>query len=140
MITLVPISSLKAKDLEGTQIPIELLALQVHKVPWTSYVGKNAQGETVGACCFKSPPADTGAVEIAYITFPQFEGKGCALEMAKGLVEIARLSKEVTSVLAHTLPEENASTTICRKVGFRFVGEMNDEEDGAIWKWSNELT
>jgi RimJ/RimL family protein N-acetyltransferase len=42
---------------------------------------------------------------------------------------------EVRVVRAHTLPEENASTRVLAKCGFRQVGEMVDPEDGLVWRW-----
>lgn len=38
----------------------------------------------VGTCAFRSPPR-SGEVEIAYFTFPEFEGRGFTTEMARHL-------------------------------------------------------
>lgn len=45
-------------------------------------------GVAVGTCGFKSSP-DQGRVEIAYFTFPDFEGRGLATAMAGELLAIA---------------------------------------------------
>jgi hypothetical protein len=37
--------------------------------------------------------------------------------------------------IAHTLPEENASTRALRRNGFLFAGEVMDPEDGLVWRW-----
>jgi RimJ/RimL family protein N-acetyltransferase len=48
---------------------------------WGSYLAYD--GETpVGTCAFKTAPNAEGAVEIAYFTFPAFEGRGFATTMA----------------------------------------------------------
>jgi ribosomal-protein-alanine N-acetyltransferase len=44
--------------------------------PWICYMAME-NGVAVGTCGFKSPPSN-GRVEIAYFTFPPFEGKGIA--------------------------------------------------------------
>ncbi|MGB9156079.1 MAG: GNAT family N-acetyltransferase, partial [Chthoniobacterales bacterium] len=43
----------------------------------------------VGTCAFRSPPR-SGGVEIAYFTFPEFEGRGFATETARHLIQIAK--------------------------------------------------
>jgi hypothetical protein len=30
---------------------------------------------------------------------------------------------------------ENASTRICKRLGLEFKGEVNDPEDGWVWRW-----
>jgi GNAT superfamily N-acetyltransferase len=94
----------------------------------------------VGTCGFKAPPDDDGVVEIAYFTFPDFEGRGCGSAMAIGLVERARRAVGVRRLRAHTLPERNASTRILEKAGFDFLGEVIDPEDGPVWRWERMST
>lgn len=103
-------------------------------VPWVGYLAV-IDGKCVGTCAFTGPP-ENGEVELAYFTFPAEEGKGIGTAMARKLVNIALQSrgKEI-SVIAHTLPLENASTRILKKVGFRYAGEILHEEDGKVWKW-----
>lgn len=36
---------------------------------------------------------------------------------------------------SQTLPEENASTSILKKLGFRLVGTVEHPEDGPVWEW-----
>jgi RimJ/RimL family protein N-acetyltransferase len=55
--------------------------------------------------------------------------------MAGKLVEAASRSPEVKRIIAHTLPEPNASTRVLEKVGMSFVGEVFDPEDGRVWQW-----
>ncbi len=91
--------------------------------------------EVVGSCAFKGPPTDEGVVEIAYFTYPGSEGRGYATEMARKLVELASGSAEVRRIIAHTLPETNASTRVLQKVGMTFDREVMDPEDGLVWRW-----
>jgi GNAT superfamily N-acetyltransferase len=71
--------------------------------PWIGYFA--LRGSTVlGTCSFKSPPVKN-RVEIAYFTFPEFEGTGVATTMARALLEIARNSGQDLVVAAQTLAE-----------------------------------
>ena len=57
---------------------------------WFGYLVMEGESQQiVGICSFKGPPVD-GALEIAYFTFPGFEGRGIGTEMARFLVERAR--------------------------------------------------
>jgi ribosomal-protein-alanine N-acetyltransferase len=95
--------------------------------------------EVVGSCAFKTPPSDDGVAETAYFTYPGFEGRGYATTMARELVELASKSAAVRRVIAHTLPEKNASTRVLERVGMTFVGEVMDPEDGRVWRWQVEV-
>ena len=41
----------------------------------------------------------------------------------------------MSAVVAHTLAETNASNTVLRKVGMSFVGEIDNQEVGKVWRW-----
>ncbi len=100
--------------------------------PWIGYVARDPDsGSLVGFCSFKDQPHE-GQVEIAYFTFPEHEGQGYGLAMAAALVRIASQEPSVTRVLAHTLPERNASTCILSRLGFEFAGPVTDPEDGTV--------
>lgn len=101
--------------------------------PWIGYVGLN-DGVPVGVCGYKSQPVG-GRVEIAYATAPGHEGKGVATALARELVRIAQQEDRSLTVFAQTLPEENASTSILKKLGFRFVRSVDHPEDGLVWEW-----
>jgi len=88
----------------------------------------------VGQCGFKGPP-ENGAVEIAYGVDPERQGKGYATEAAAALTNFAFTDDRVSVVRAHTLPEQNASTRVLTKCGFRRIGEVIDPEDGPVWRW-----
>jgi len=103
--------------------------------PWTGYLVVDEEGIVVGSGGFKGNPGAGGEVEIAYFTFPDLEGRGIANATARELVEIAEGSGQVRVILAHTLPERNASCRILERNGFALVGEVIDPEDGPVWRW-----
>lgn len=106
--------------------------------PWIGYLAVHrATGEIVGSCSFVGPPSN-GSVEIAYFTFPPFEGKGFASAMAVELVSISRASESSTKVHAFTLPDENPSTRILRRLGFERAGTARDDDAGDVWRWQLE--
>lgn len=101
--------------------------------PWCAYFALD-NNEVVGTCAFKKPPTE-GKVEIAYYTFPDFEGKGVATKMAQMLIQIAAATDSSVLVTAQTLPENNPSTSILRKLGFVNTRTVNHPEDGDVWEW-----
>ena len=101
--------------------------------PWVGYLAV-AGGRPVGTCGFKSPPRD-GRVEIAYFTFPEWEGRGCASAMAAALVDVARRCGPTVLIAAQTLPERNASHRVLEKLGFLHVATLDHPEDGTVWEW-----
>jgi len=107
---------------------------------WGGYLAVDAATrEVVGSCAFKGAPDAAGAVEIAYFTFPAFERHGFATAMARALERHATASHRVRVLVAHTLPEENASTRVLRKLGFARAGEASDPEVGRVWRWERRL-
>lgn len=105
--------------------------------PWIGYLAIDADsGDLVGSCSFiVGDPG--GSVEIAYFTFPPFEGEGVATAMAGKLLAIATEAGQ-SDLHAFTLPEENASTAVLEKHGFARVGEAMDEDAGAVSRWERE--
>ena len=101
--------------------------------PWVGYLAVENEA-VVGTCAFRSPPRN-GEVEIAYFTFPDFEGRGLATKMARHLIEIAQAAAPDITIFAFTLPEKNASNRILQKLGFGFAGETRDEDDRVVWRW-----
>jgi len=89
----------------------------------------------MGTGGYKGPPDASGMVEIAYGVAPAFQGRGYATEIARALCAYALESDLVQLLRAHTLPEPNASTRVLKKNGFEFVGEVDDPEDGRVWRW-----
>jgi [ribosomal protein S5]-alanine N-acetyltransferase len=116
---------------------LELLTRDPRPDPWGSYLA-DAGGATVGVCAFKAAPDREGAVEIAYMTFPAYEGRGFATAMAAALVEVADAGGAAMAI-AHTLPKENASCRALRRNGFGHAGEVMDPEDGLVWRWEKRL-
>ncbi len=107
--------------------------------PWISYLMVDAEsGQVVGVCSFVDAPAD-GTVEIAYYTFPPYEGAGYATAAALALAALAESSPLVETVMARTLMEPNASTRVLTKCGFALMGEVTVPEDGAVWQWERPV-
>ena len=101
--------------------------------PWVGYLAMQ-ELQVVGTCAFSAAPKD-GRVEIAYFTFPEFEGRGIATLMARKLIEITHASDEHLIVFAQTLPVVNASNSILKRLGFKFAGEVSHPEEGIVWEW-----
>ena len=104
-----------------------------YQPPWVGYLAIE-HGTCVGTCGFKSPPQNN-RVEIAYFTFPEYESRGVATRMAAELIRLALDKMPAVIITAQTLPEENASTSVLKKLRFRLVGALEHPEDGRVWEW-----
>lgn len=110
--------------------------------PWGTYLGVDPDtNQVVGTCGFRDAPRN-GRVEIAFWTFPPFEGLGWATAMARELVALAHERPEVRVVIAHTLPERDSASSVLRANGLRYVGAVRRDApggDGAVrgrvWRW-----
>ena len=117
--------------------PLTKMLGEEQRPPWCSYAVRR-NGPLVGVAGFKDGPSDTKEVEIGYLTFRTTEGQGVASAAAAELVDIAR-GAGARTVTAHTLPEENASTAVLKRNGFAFAGEVDDPNDGKVWRWERQL-
>ena len=102
-------------------------------LPWIGYVAV-AEGCPVGGGAFKGPPLG-GKVEIAYYSVPEREGRGYATAIGRELIQIAKTADPMVLITAQTLPEQNASTSVLKKLGFFLAGTATDPDVGAVWEW-----
>ena len=101
--------------------------------PWIGYLAFDTMdGNVVGSCSFIS---HEGAIEIAYFTFPPFEGRGYATAMAGALVDLAMRQAEPPRLLAFTLSAPGPSSRILEGLGFNRAGTSIDHEAGEVWAW-----
>jgi ribosomal-protein-alanine N-acetyltransferase len=128
-----PLSNLPEAAVEAGNAYISLYRSAGYRPPWVGYFAL-IDGICIGSCGFKSPP-ENNRVEIAYFTFPAYESKGIATQMAKALVKIAVKAVPGIVVAAQTLPREGPSTKILRKLGFKNVATLQHPEDGPVWEW-----
>jgi RimJ/RimL family protein N-acetyltransferase len=92
-----------------------------------------ADGALVGLGGFKGPPVE-GTVEIGYGIAPAYRRRGLATEAAARLTSMAASGGAVT-VQAHTLAQDNASTRVLARLGFQRAAEVDDPDDGPLWRW-----
>ncbi len=89
--------------------------------------------ELVGWGGFKGPPAG-GTVELGYEIAEDRRGRGLATAALRAMLAEAFADERVTAVIAHTLPERNASNHVLRKVGFRYAGEALEDGE-VVWRF-----
>ena len=102
---------------------------------WAYLLIHRIDQKLIGGAGYKGPPGKRGMVEIGYGIAPEYREKGYATEAAKALIEHAFTFKEVKIIYAHTLAEKNASGSILKKLGFVFMEEVLDPEDGRLSRW-----
>lgn len=105
-------------------------------MPWVGYFVVR-EDQIVGSCSFVGQPQQ-GRVEIAYYTFPAFEGQGIASFACSSLISIAYQADPEVTITAKTAPEHNASTKILENHQFTFSGIVQDEEIGDAWLWIHQ--
>lgn len=103
---------------------------------WTHLFIHSRDNALIGMGGFKGQADEDGIVEIGYSIAPGYRERGLATEAARGMIEYAFSHPHVTEVIAHTLPETNPSTRVLRKAGMKFTGEIQDPDDGPVWRWS----
>lgn len=102
---------------------------------WTYLPILKSENILIGSGGYKGKPTNEGEIEIGYEITPEFRNQGLATELAKALVENAFEFDQVKLISAHTLGEFNPSTKVLLKCGFEKVEELNDPDEGIIWKW-----
>ena len=122
---------------EAAAETIAILTEYPRPARWGCYLARVGD-DVVGIGAFKAAPDAEGTVEIAYRTFPAFEGRGYATAIVAELITLAR-SGGAKVAIAHTLPLLNPSARSLRRNGFIQADAFNDPEDGPVWYWEREL-
>lgn len=93
----------------------------------------------IGSVGFREPPDEAagiaGIVEIGYGIVPAYHRRGYATEAVGAVVAWAFASGRVCLIRAHTVATNTASTRVLAKCGFAPVGEVEDPDDGLVWRW-----
>jgi RimJ/RimL family protein N-acetyltransferase len=105
---------------------------------WMYFIIQGLDARVAGTCGFKGKPTLEGSVEIGYEVAERYQNQGIATEAAAALVKKAFSHPEVTNVIAHTLPEENASVQVLRHLSFELDGTATDDEVGSVWRWRKQ--
>lgn len=122
--------------IEALQYSLDKLLENESEHGWWTYLPIHKQdNKLIGCGGYQGKPTNEGTVEIGYEITADYRNRGLATEMAKGLVEHAFREKEVKSIIAHTLGQNNPSTRVLAKCGFVKIEEIQDPNEGLIWKW-----
>lgn len=97
----------------------------------------DVDGALVGNGGWKGPPVN-GAAELGYAVSESRRGRGIATSVVRQLLDQAS-ERGLTRVIADTLPETSASTTVLLRCGFVREGEVVDLEEGAVWRWETTV-
>lgn len=102
--------------------------------PWCSYLFLNFEGtKIIGNGGFISAPKNS-EVEIGFEIAPEYQNIGYATEAATEMLSFA-LINGAKSVIAHTLAKENASVSVLKNIGMKYVKDVPNEELGKVWLW-----
>ncbi len=105
-----------------------------HQVGWFGWyalavVGVEGLPVLVGSGGFKGPP-QAGTVESGYSVLPQYQGKGYATDMVRGLVRWALTHAGVDRIVAETGESNPASVRVLLKAGF--VPDARASREGSL--------
>ena len=121
---------------EALQYALNKLSESDDEKGWWTYLPIHKQDNAlIGSGGYQGKPTAEGTVEIGYEIKADYRGLGLATEMTTGLVENAFRDERVNTVVAHTLGHENPSTRVLSKCGFTKIEEIDDPDEGVIWKW-----
>ncbi len=120
---------------EALYVTRDALAASPGSTPWGARLFVSGEPpELVGWGGFKGVP-EGGVVEIGYEIAESRRGRGLATAAARAMIAEAFADEQVTRVVAHTLPERNASNRVLEKVGFSHDGDAC--EDGElVWRYA----
>jgi [ribosomal protein S5]-alanine N-acetyltransferase len=102
---------------------------------WTWLPVIRSENMLVGSCGYVGRPNAEGTVEIGYEIAASRRQLGLATEAVQALITHAFTHHEVQTVMAHTLAVPNPSTRILQRFGFLQVAELEDPEEGKVWRW-----
>lgn len=104
-------------------------------IKWWCYLPViKEQRMLAGSCGFKGSPQN-GIVEIGYEVSQNYRRQGFGTEIANTLIDFAFQQDDVLAVQAHTLAVENESCGVLKKCGMIKIMELDDPEDGKVWRW-----
>jgi RimJ/RimL family protein N-acetyltransferase len=95
-------------------------------------------GEVVGLCSYRRPPADR-CVEIGFGIAPSKRGNGYATSAVAAMVEVAALDPSIDTLTAETAVQNIASQAVLERNAFARVGTRVDVEDGEVIGWARQL-
>lgn len=107
---------------------------------WGGYFFINPEAKAlVGSGGFHGEPDAMGDVEIGYEIASEYHNRGYGTQAARALMDLAFEHVGVRSVSATTLAEINASNRVLQKLGMTFAAEVDDAENGKLWRWQFKL-
>ncbi len=114
----------------------QLLKEDPSLVGWLHFMVMRVADRTlIGDGGFKGKPDQTGVIEIGYSIVPEYRGRGYATQVAQGLIEYAFAHPEISAVAAHASVKNIGSMKVLERAGMKVVGEMDDAEEGRMWRW-----
>lgn len=84
----------------------------------------------VGYAGYHGPPDETGMVEIGYTVLPEHRRKGYARAILRALIRRGVAEPDVNVVRVTISPDNLASLATIAGIGFVYIGEQWDEQDG----------
>jgi len=84
-----------------------------------------SDGTPIGEIRFKGPANPLGEVELSYLLFPEYRGKGYGLEAVREMLDLAFRSNDVYFVMAEA--EDEMSRNLLLRLGFAETGKVGEK-------------
>jgi RimJ/RimL family protein N-acetyltransferase len=97
-------------------------------------------GEVVGLCGFKAPPANDGEIELGYGVAESRRRRGYATAAVGAIVEIARRDPSVHAILALTAIANLPSHRVLEDNDFARDGHRADPDDEEVIVWRRRFS
>ncbi len=125
------------KDLGGPQPREKIPGIHARRLSyvaggaWYFTIVPDAKTGPVGTVCMWDTEWKGEKIgEMGWMMLPRFQGRGLMSAAVRLVVDRARAEKRFPSANAFPATGNGASNAICRKAGFRLVGEADLEYDG----------
>ena len=119
------------KDLEEAKEAIGFYADRVDRRQWPCVlaVTQKETGELVGDVGINPVEGQPQAMEIGYVIFREYRGRGYATESVGAMTEFAADSFGLSALCGRVARGNDASVRVLEKNGYRFVAEESGAED-----------
>ena len=95
-------------------------------------------GRRYAAMCWSATFRASSSGRAPSSVAPARQRRGIATAVVRELIERGRRAGLCVAV-AHTLAEENASAKVLTRCGFTRTAELDDPDEGRVWRWELRL-
>ena len=118
-------------DMEEARQAIGFYAECVNRneLPFVLAVTLRDTGELIGDAGINPVAGKPGEVEVGFVIYRAYRGKGCATELLRGMTNYALANLHPSALFGRVMRGNDASERVLQKNGYRFISEEFGAED-----------